>query len=142
MLYVQLETREMLMSKIFKLYQIVIDKQLSDLINSEGWDCHIDALSYRNASEGDPSFGIINDCYTHVADLVCDDLDHCFEVGNGYGSADRFVKKTGVNRTSVSVGDLIEDEDGLLHLVDSIGFRNVTHLKTTPHMHSKTQVVA
>ena len=54
---------------------------------------------------------------------------------------DRFVKKTGVNRTSVSVGDLLEDEDGLLHLVDSFGFRNVTHLKTTPHMHSKTMYV-
>lgn len=129
------------MSKIFKLYQIVIDSQLSNLINSEGWDCHIDALSYRQASEGDPSFGIINDCYTHVADLVCDDLDHCFEVGN-VGPEDRFVKKVGVNRTSVSVGDLLEDEDGLLHLVDRIGFRNVTHLKTTPHMHSKTKVVA
>ena len=129
------------MSKIFKLYQIVIDSQLSNLINSEGWDCHIDALSYRQASEGDPSFGIINDCYTHVADLVCDDLDHCFEVGN-VGPEDRFVKKVGVNRTSVSVGDLLEDEDGLLHLVDSIGFRNVTHLKTTPHIHSKTKVVA
>mgnify|MGYP000215108091 FL=1 len=129
------------MSKIFKLYQIVIDSQLSNLINSEGWDCHIDALSYRQASEGDPSFGIINDCYTHVADLVCDDLDHCFEVGN-VGPEDRFVKKVGVNRTSVSVGDLLEDEDGLLHLVDRIGFRNVTHLKTTPHIHSKTKVVA
>jgi hypothetical protein len=112
---------------------------LSDLINSEGWDCHIDALSYRNASEGDPSFGIINDCYTHTADLVCDDLDHCFEVGN-VGPEDRRIKKVGSR--SVSVGDLLEDEDGLLHLVDSIGFRNVTHLKTTPHMHSKTQVVA
>ena len=129
------------MSKIFKLYQIVIDSQLSNLINSEGWDCHIDALSYRQASEGDPSFGIINDCYTHVADLVCDDLDHCFEVGN-VGPEDRFVKKVGVNRTSVSVGDLLEDEDGLLHLVDRIRFRNVTHLKTTPHIHSKTKVVA
>ena len=129
------------MSKIFKLYQIVIDSQLSNLINSEGWDCHIDALSYRQASEGDPSFGIINDCYTHVADLVCDDLDHCFEVGN-VGPEDRFVKKVGVNRTSVSVGDLLEDEDGLVHLVDRIGFRNVTHLKTTPHIHSKTKVVA
>ena len=62
------------MSKIFKLYQIVIDRQLSNLINTEGWDCHIDALAYRNASEGDPSLGIYNDCYTHVADLVCDDL--------------------------------------------------------------------
>ena len=131
------------MSKIFKLYQIVIDSQLSNLINSEGWDCHIDALSYRQASEGDPSFGIINDCYTHVADLVCDDLDHCFEVGN-VGPEDRFVKKVGVNRTSVSVGDLILDEDGLLHLVDSIGFRNVSHLKTMSgrYLHSKTQVVA
>ena len=129
----------MFMSKIFKLYQIVIDKQLSNLINTEGWDCHIDALSYRNASEGDPSFGIINDCYTHTADLVCDDLDHCFEVGN-VGPEDRRIKKVGSR--SVSVGDLLEDEDGLLHLVDSIGFRNVTHLKTTPHMHSKTQVVA
>jgi len=130
------------MSKIFKLYQIVIDKQLSNLINTEGWDCNVNALAYRNASEGDPSLGIYHDCYTHVADLVCDDLDHCFEVGNGLGSADRFVKKIGVNRTSISVGDLLEDEDGLLHLVDRIGFRNVTHLKTTPFMHSKTKVVA
>jgi len=129
------------MSKIFKLYQIVIDKQLSNLINTEGWDCNVNALAYRNASEGDPSLGIYHDCYTHVADLVCDDLDHCFEVGN-VGPEDRFVKKTGVNRTSVSVGDLLEDEDGLVHLVDRIGFRNVTHLKTTPFMHSKTQRVA
>ncbi len=123
---------EMCVNKCFKLYQIVINEKLSDLINKFDWGCHVTAQAYRNACDGDPSLGIANGCYTNTADLTCKDLDHCYEVGNI--GPNEFINKrysegelAGVR--SVSVGDLLEDEDGLLHLVDQIGFRNVTHLK-------------
>ena len=33
------------MPEMIKVFQIVIDKPMSDLINSEGWECHSVAKS-------------------------------------------------------------------------------------------------
>ena len=40
------------MPQLIKLFQIVIDKDLSDLINKEGWDCHVKAKAYIESQEG------------------------------------------------------------------------------------------
>ena len=60
------------MPQIIKVFQIVIDKDLSDLINKEGWDCHVDAKAYIEAQEGRASIGLANGSYTHVANIVAD----------------------------------------------------------------------
>ena len=58
------------MAQLIKVFQIVIDKNLSDLINAEGWDCHVKAKAYVEAQEGRASIGLANGCYTHVADIA------------------------------------------------------------------------
>ena len=106
-----------------KLFQIVIDKDLSKLINKEGWDCHVKAKAKILSMEGNPSIGIQHKCYSHVANIIADDLEHAFEAGN-IGPADR-VEKIAPKMTSVSVGDIIEDDTGTW-MCDSFGWKEVT----------------
>ena len=60
--------------------------------------------------------------YTAVCHIEADDLNRVFEIGN-IGPESNITR---LNRmSSVSVGDLIEDEDGNRHVVASFGFKEV-----------------
>ena len=108
------------MPQIFTVYQIVIDKDLSDLINKEGWDAHAKSKAYMQAQlDGDVKLAIMHDCYSKVAEVVADDLDHVFEVGN-IGPEDRITRLDKMH--SISVGDIIADADGNCNVVASVGF--------------------
>ena len=109
------------MAQLIKVFQIVIDKDLSDLINKEGWDCHVKAKAYTLAGQGDARIALRNGCYTHVANIVADDINHAFEVGN-IGPEDR-IERIGKMR-SVSVGDILVDREGAW-LVMPVGYREV-----------------
>ena len=110
------------MAQMIKVFQIVIDRHMSDLINSEGWECHSTAKSKLCAMNGDPRLAIANECYTHVADIVADDLNHAFEAGN-IGPADR-VNRIAPKMRSVSVGDVLVDNEGAW-LVMPVGYREI-----------------
>ena len=110
------------MPQMIKLFQIVIDRDLSDLINSEGWDCHVKAKSYILAQDGDATIALKNGCYTHVADIVADDINHAFEAGN-IGPSDR-INKLADRMRSVSVGDILVDNEGAW-LVMPVGYKEV-----------------
>ena len=108
------------MPQIFSVYQIVIDKDLSDLINKEGHACHVKSKARMQAMlEGDVRLGVMHDCYTKVAEVVADDLEHVFEVGN-IGPEDRITRLE--KMTSISVGDIIADADGVCSVVCNVGF--------------------
>jgi tellurite resistance protein len=108
------------MPQIFSVYQIVIDKDLSDLINKEGHACHVKSKARMQAMlEGDVRLGVMHDCYTKVAEVVADDLEHVFEVGN-IGPEDRITRLE--KMTSISVGDIIADADGVCSVVNNVGF--------------------
>ena len=109
------------MAQLIKVFQIVIDKDLSDLINSEGWDCHVKAKSYLLAQDGDAKIALQNGCYTHVANIVADDINHAFEAGN-IGPEDRIERLAQMR--SVSVGDILVDSEGAW-LVMPVGYREV-----------------
>jgi len=109
------------MPQLIKVFQIVIDKDLSDLINSEGWDCHVKAKSYLLAQDGDARIALQNGCYTHVANIVADDINHAFEAGN-IGPEDRIERLAQMR--SVSVGDILVDDEGAW-LVMPVGYREV-----------------
>ena len=111
------------MPEMIKVFQIVIDKPMSDLINSEGWECHSTAKSKLCAMNGDPRLAIANECYTHVADIVADDINHAFEAGN-FAPNDRVFPVDGQRMHSVSVGDVLQDSEGLW-FVDRIGYKEV-----------------
>ena len=114
------------MVQIFSVYQIVIDKDLSDLINKEGWDCHVKAKSYTEAMFGNVELGVKNNCYTKVAEVVADDLNHVFEVGN-IGPEDRITRLDKMH--SISVGDIIVDAEGNASAVASVGFTPLDSFK-------------
>ena len=109
------------MPQIFSVFQIVIDKDLSDLINKEGHDCHVKSKARMGAMmDGDVRLGIMHDCYTKVAEVVADDdLNHVFEVGN-IGPEDRITRLDKMH--SISVGDIIADADGNCWVVMDVGF--------------------
>ena len=109
------------MPQLIKVFQIVIDKDLSDLINSEGWDCHVNAKAFTLAQNGDARIALQNGCYTHVANIVADDINHAFEAGN-IGPEDRIERLAQMR--SVSVGDILVDDEGAW-LVMPVGYREV-----------------
>ena len=109
------------MAQLIKVFQIVIDSNLSELINSEGWDCHVKAKSYLLAQDGDAKIALQNGCYTHVANIVADDINHAFEAGN-CGPEDRIERLAQMR--SVSVGDILVDDEGAW-LVMPVGYREV-----------------
>jgi hypothetical protein len=108
------------MPQIFSVFQIVIDKDLSDLINKEGHNCHVKSKARIQAMmDGDVRLGIMHDCYTKVAEVVADDLEHVFEVGN-IGPEDRITRLDKMH--SISVGDIVADADGVCSVVCNVGF--------------------
>ncbi len=60
--------------------------------------------------------------YTGVAQIEATCLDEVFQVGN-IGPESQITRLS--RMASVSVGDLIEDEDGTRHVVASFGFKEV-----------------
>ena len=110
------------MPQLIKVFQIVIDKHLADLINKEGWDCHVKAKSYIESRNGKPSIGLANGCYTHVGNIIADDIDHAFEA-SGMAQMDR-IQKVAPKMMTVSVGDILVAEDGAW-FCDSIGWLEV-----------------
>jgi len=111
---------ELNMPQIFSVFQIVIDKDLSDLINKEGHNCHVKSKARIEAMmDGDVRLGIMHDCYTKVAEVAADDLEHVFEVGN-IGPEDRITRLDKMH--SISVGDIVADADGNCSVVCNVGF--------------------
>ena len=111
---------ECVMSKMWKLHQIRLEDKLVELINKEGWKCHVKALAWTEAQlKGDPTIGLTHDCYEHVANVIADDLEHVFEVGN-IGPEDRLERIRDMH--SISVGDIIENAEGIRFVCKRIGW--------------------
>ena len=114
------------MPQIFRVYQNNL-AEIQDLINREGWDCHIKAVVHIQASIYDKAQLAVQHfdaCYKPVCEIVADDLTHVFEVGN-MGPEDRITRLDRMH--SVSVGDIIEDESGENRwMVAGMGFKYLT----------------
>ena len=107
--------------QIFTVYQNDLS-EIQDLINSEGWDCHVKAVCHIQASIYDNAQIAVmhfDSCYKKVAEVVADDLEHVFEVGN-IGPEDRITRLDKMH--SISVGDIVADADGNCSVVCNVGF--------------------
>lgn len=62
------------------------------------------------------------DKYVHVADLDCDTLDDAFEIGN-VGPEEKYTRYNSMH--SVSIGDLLVDEQADTYVVASFGFNKI-----------------
>jgi hypothetical protein len=76
------------------------------------------------------------DYYTHVGNITANDLEDVFNVGNigpeenierlGRMSSLMLVKLRSTYRfVCLSVGDVVEDENGVRHVVASFGFEEI-----------------
>ena len=63
--------------------------------------------------------------FSHVANVEADSLEEVFMLTNGQGDQFR-VRKLG-RMHSLSVGDVVQDDNGKLHLCDNVGFVAVNY---------------
>lgn len=112
----------------YKVYQLKIDRSVYDYVNEVG---------HSKAAEVYPEYKISMDVrfegsekweswmFNHFG-LVCEidaqDLEDVFHIGN-MGPEEKIVRHDRMH--SVSVGDIIEDENGVFHMVDGFGFNQV-----------------
>ena len=116
----------------YKVYQVTLTDADVDLVNAEGH--HAVPKHYRNLNlsmgfgkTDDEKRAMFAEAWSEgdygapVATVWARNLEEVFTVGNGMGEQSRLEKHSQYMK-SVSVGDVVRDEDGKLHLVDSCGF--------------------
>jgi hypothetical protein len=102
----------------FKVFQFQLDNKDNDLVNKEGWDASPKLKAYMNVRFGKWA-PIAHKYYDLVAEIEAADLGQVFDIGN-IGPESAITRKAPMH--SVSVGDIIMNEQGDMHLVASFGF--------------------
>lgn len=111
----------------YAIYQIQLTDAQYDLINAEGHDAvpaHAAKLKMTMDFSGDKIGGLAydafyNDYYTHVANIEADNANEVFEIGN-IGPEENIERLA--RMSSLSVGDIIVDEEGQCIVVAPVGF--------------------
>lgn len=111
---------------MYKLFQISLNRRQVDLINKNGWEVALREIAikaYINARHhADVDLAIEHDLLVHVADVDASGLEQAFVVGN-MGPEEKLTRHQ--TMSSISVGDVLVDEDGLAHVCDHVGWREV-----------------
>ena len=112
----------------YTVYQIQIERSVYDQVNQ---------LGHEGAAEKFPEYRAYMDCqfrgskkyqpeysqyYAPVCEIEADDLNGVFHIGN-MGPEESITRLAAMH--SVSVGDIIEDEQGRRVMVDSFGFGEI-----------------
>jgi len=118
----------------YTVYQVNLTQQEVATVNAEGHSSvakHVRNLNLSMAygKTEDQKKAMVSEAwfegdYDPVGKVYARDLNEVFELGNGMGDQSK-VERFGQMK-SLSVGDLVRDEDGTLHLVDNYGFVAVT----------------
>ncbi len=105
---------------MIKVYQIQLTNEEVDIINTDGeWTPRIKAFFGRNI---DSKFEAENfQYYNHVANVATNDMDEAFRAMNLWDGMEDMVEKFGPC-SSMSVGDILEMEDGSKYRCASFGF--------------------
>lgn len=124
--------------KSFEIHQIQITKEDRARINTEGRNsvpkylAKID-MDICDRIELDAKIAMDNNYYTHVANIRAKDLNEVFRIGNeirSYYPEDKNNEVESIERFtkmhSVSVGDLIIDNENVVWVVATFGFEPVT----------------
>jgi hypothetical protein len=113
----------------YQILQINLTETQRDIINSKGHDAvhkqvmRLDLMDGDQATIADLAAKALKlGYYTHVANIQAHDLDAVFEIGN-IGPEDCIER---INRMhSISVGDVIVDENGAKSVVADCGFERI-----------------
>ncbi len=105
----------------FKVFQFQLNDEDHDLIDKEGWDASPKLKAYMSVrfSKWAP---VAHKYYDLVAEIEATDLKQVFDIGN-IGPERAITRLAPMH--SVSVGDIIMDEQGDTHLVASMGFTKI-----------------
>jgi hypothetical protein len=125
--YMMRKQREMNMK--YKIFQIQLTDAEVAMINANGHDSVPKQKLRLNISMsfGEPIGGLVKeaiaaDYYTHVGNITANDLEDVFNVGN-IGPEENIERLD--RMSSLSVGDVVEDENGVRHVVASFGFEEI-----------------
>ena len=117
----------------FLVYQILLSEQIYNEVNR--LDSHAAAARIFPEYKAllDVTMGKYDNSYlkyyTHVCTIDANDLEQVFEVGN-IGPEHRIERHSPMH--SISVGDLVRNADGVLHLCASMGWK-IVHMENTPY---------
>ena len=112
----------------YKLHQIHLTSSEVDLINSTGDHNSVEKQKFKLNMSANENAGEVakqawdKGFYTHVSNITATDLENVFEVGN-IGPEESIERIAPMY--SVSVGDIVEDENGTMSVVASQGFKDV-----------------
>jgi hypothetical protein len=105
----------------FKVFQFQLNDEDDALVNAKGWDASPKLKAYMNVRFGKWA-PVAHKYYDLVAEIEAETLDQVFDIGN-IGPESAITRKAPMH--SVSVGDIIMNEAGDMHLVASIGFTKI-----------------
>jgi hypothetical protein len=120
--------REMNMK--YKIFQINLTDEEIDTINAADDHGAVPKNVLRMKIDmpfGEPVGAMVKealaaDYYTHVGNITANDLEDVFNVGN-IGPEENIERLD--RMSSLSVGDVVEDENGVRHVVASFGFEEI-----------------
>ena len=118
---------------IYKVFQINLTDDEIDTINAANSHHAVPKNVLRldiNMSYGEPVGHLVKEAfekgyYEHVSNITADSLEGVFHVGN-MGPEENIERFKPMH--SLSVGDVVEDPDGVRHMVASFGFDAVNEL--------------
>lgn len=118
---------------IYKIFQINLTDAEIDAINAAGDHGAVPKNKLRldiEMSHGKPVGDLVKEAfekgyYEHVSNITADSLEGVFHVGN-MGPEENIERFKPMH--SVSVGDVVLDQDGMFHMVASFGFDAVNEL--------------
>jgi len=116
--------------KTFKIFQINFTDAEVDVINSNGSSGKYVLRMKIEMSFGKPVGHLVKEAfekgyYEHVSNITADSLEGVFHVGN-MGPEENIERFAPMH--SLSVGDVVLDENGMYHMVASFGFDTVDEL--------------
>lgn len=115
----------------YTVFQYHMSDDALNKLNSVGWGGDFGAypelaiqrdVKFSGGSEGYSAW--MSKYFVKVAEVEASDLDEVFHIGNGYGDQSK-IQRVGERMHSVSVGDIIQTQDGYLWMVDAEGFECV-----------------
>lgn len=114
---------------MFKVYQIQVPREQFDEVNKIGWTeamVKFPAVEAHMACTMNGSEGFVSEAhsqfYQHVCNIDASDLEDVFRIGN-VGPEEAIERLAPMH--SVSVGDIVVDDQGDAFIVDSFGFEPV-----------------
>lgn len=115
--------------KKFKLHQIHLTDEEHDLVNAKGHDAVPKHLIKCNMNFNDDVVALAKeafdkDYYSHVSNINAKSVEGVFSVGN-MGPESQIERFADCSMYSVSIGDIVEDEDGNKSVVAMYGFKEV-----------------